>query len=116
MINEKPVLLSWRFDRNKQIRIPFLFAMSLLQAKDGERASYVELVDELSQHGAKPGFDAIRDFGARDLCNIISPIRPGRRTAQLVSLTYFLDLPFALFGAFVPALFRPMFSELHRNY
>jgi len=53
MINEKPVLLSWRFDRNQQERIPFLSAMSLLQAKDGERASYVEIVDELSQHGAR---------------------------------------------------------------
>jgi len=53
MINEKPVLLSWRFDRNQQERIPFLSAMSLLQAKDGERASYIEIVDELSKHGAR---------------------------------------------------------------
>lgn len=61
-INEKPVLLSWRFDRNKQERILFLSAMSLLQAKDGERASYVEIVDELSQHGANTKADSAELF------------------------------------------------------
>lgn len=61
-INDKPVLLSWRFDRNGQERIPFLSAMSLLQAKDGERGSYVEVVDELSQHGANTQADSAELF------------------------------------------------------
>ena len=61
-VNDKPVLLSKRFDRNGQVRIPFLSAMSLLQAKDGERASYVEVVDELSQHGASTKTDSAELF------------------------------------------------------
>jgi len=61
-INDKSVLLSWRFDRKGQERIPFLSAMSLLQAKDGERASYVEVVDELSQHGANTQSDSAELF------------------------------------------------------
>jgi len=36
--------------------------MSLLQAKDGERASYVEIVDELSQHGANTKADSAELF------------------------------------------------------
>ena len=62
MINEKPVLLSWRFDRSGQKRIPFLSAMSLLQAKDGDLASYVEIVDELSRHGANTKADSTELF------------------------------------------------------
>ena len=56
------ILPSWRFDRNGQERIPFLSAMSLLQAKDGERASYPEIVDELSQHGANTKADSAELF------------------------------------------------------
>lgn len=36
--------------------------MSLLQAKDAERASYVEIVDELSQHGANTKADSAELF------------------------------------------------------
>ena len=61
-INDKQVLLSWRFDRNGEVRIPFLSAMSLLQAKDGDRGSYVEMVDELSQHGANTQADSAELF------------------------------------------------------
>ena len=61
-VNDKPVLISWRFDRNKQQRIPFLSAMSLLQAKDGDRASYPEIVDELAEHGANTKADSVELF------------------------------------------------------
>jgi serine/threonine-protein kinase HipA len=52
------VLISWRFDRIGSTRVPFLSAMSMLGAKDGERASYPEIVDALSQHGAEAKSDA----------------------------------------------------------
>ncbi|NJM35127.1 MAG: HipA domain-containing protein [Rhodomicrobium sp.] len=52
------VLISRRFDRMGTTRIPFLSAMSMLGAKDGERASYPEIVDALSQHGAEAKSDA----------------------------------------------------------
>jgi len=61
-VGDKPVLLSWRFDRQGEIRTPFLSAMSMLQAKDGERASYPEIVDELSRHGADARADAAELF------------------------------------------------------
>ena len=69
-IDSKPVLLSWRFDRHKQQRIPFLSAMSLLQAKDGDRASYPEIVDELAQHGANTKADSEELF-RRMIFNIL---------------------------------------------
>ncbi len=61
-VGDKPTLLSWRFDREGDARIPFLSAMSMLQTKDGERASYPEIVDELSRHGANARADAVELF------------------------------------------------------
>ncbi len=51
-VADKPVLLSRRFDRDAGTRIPFLSALSMLGLRDGERASYPELVDVLTRHGA----------------------------------------------------------------
>ena len=56
-IGKKPVLLLRRFDRERNRRIPFLSAMSMLGAKDNEGRSYLEIVDALRQHGAAPKED-----------------------------------------------------------
>jgi len=48
----KSVLLLHRFDRAHGNRIPFLSAMTMLDAKDHEPRSYLEFVDVLRQHGA----------------------------------------------------------------
>jgi serine/threonine-protein kinase HipA len=56
-IAEKPVLLIRRFDRSGVIRIPFLSSMSMLQAKDNDSHSYLEIADALSQYGAEPSKD-----------------------------------------------------------
>jgi serine/threonine-protein kinase HipA len=54
----KPVLLLRRFDRERgKVRLPFLSAMSMLDAKDNEPRSYLEFVDVLRQHGAAPKED-----------------------------------------------------------
>jgi serine/threonine-protein kinase HipA len=53
----KPVLLSRRFDRDEGARLPFLSAMSMLDARDNEARSYLEFVDILRQHGAAPKED-----------------------------------------------------------
>jgi len=55
----KAVLLSWRFDRDGDSRIPFLSAMAMTGLKDGDRGSYPELVDLLTQHGAQAKADAL---------------------------------------------------------
>jgi serine/threonine-protein kinase HipA len=54
----KPVLLSRRFDRGGGTRVPFLSALSMMGLKDGDRGSYPELVDVLTQHGAQAAVDA----------------------------------------------------------
>ena len=56
-VAEKPVLLLRRFDREKGTRIPFVSAMSMLDARDNEARSYLEFVDILRQHGATPKED-----------------------------------------------------------
>jgi serine/threonine-protein kinase HipA len=54
----KAVLLSRRFDRAGAVRIPFLSAMAMTRSKDGDRGSYPEIVDALTQHGAQTKADA----------------------------------------------------------
>lgn len=54
----KSVLLSRRFDRAAGQRIPFLSAMAMLSAKDGEGGSYPEMVDALGRLGAQAKQDA----------------------------------------------------------
>lgn len=57
-VDERPVLVVQRFDRlEDHQRVPFLSAMSMLGANDGETHSYLELVDVLRQHGARPTED-----------------------------------------------------------
>ena len=51
-------MLSRRFDRSGAICIPFLSAKAMTGAKDGERGSYPEIVDALTQHGAQGKTDA----------------------------------------------------------
>lgn len=53
----KPVLIIKRFDRNKDGRIPFLSAMSMIGAKDNEDHSYLEMAYALVQNGALPNAD-----------------------------------------------------------
>ncbi len=53
----KPVLLLRRFDRDRGLRVPFLSAMSMLDAQEQETRSYLEFVDALRQHGASPKED-----------------------------------------------------------
>ncbi|MCA0964848.1 HipA domain-containing protein [Salipiger bermudensis] len=40
------------------MRIPFLSAMAMMGAKDGERGRYPEIVDALAEHGAQGKTDA----------------------------------------------------------
>lgn len=54
----KKVILSRRFDRDGTFRIPFLSAMAMMGAKDGEHGSYPEIVDALAEQGAQGKSDA----------------------------------------------------------
>lgn len=54
----RSVLIVRRFDRIGGIRVPFLSAMSMIGASDGEDHSYLEIVDALRRHGS----DVTRDL------------------------------------------------------
>jgi serine/threonine-protein kinase HipA len=54
---KRAVLLLRRFDRVGEQRIPFLSAMSLLDAEDNDQRSYLEIADALRQYGARPEQD-----------------------------------------------------------
>jgi serine/threonine-protein kinase HipA len=56
-VARRPVILLRRFDRARGMRLPFLSAMSMLEAKDNEARSYLEFVDVLRRHGAMPKED-----------------------------------------------------------
>jgi serine/threonine-protein kinase HipA len=56
-IGKRPVLLLRRFDRLSGSRIPFVSAMSMLDARDNEQRSYMEFVDVLRQYGGAPKID-----------------------------------------------------------
>jgi serine/threonine-protein kinase HipA len=52
-VGGRDVLLLRRFDRRDGKRIPFLSAMSMLDALDGDPHSYLEIADAIRQYGAK---------------------------------------------------------------
>ena len=72
LVAKKPVLLLNRFDRiDVDIRVPFMSAMSALDASDhGEQRSYLELVDVLRQQGSQPEADA-RQLWRRIVFNML---------------------------------------------
>ncbi|MEZ4753745.1 MAG: type II toxin-antitoxin system HipA family toxin [Bdellovibrionota bacterium] len=64
-VGKKSVLLLQRFDRSGSgslIRIPFLSAMSMLDARDNETHSYLEIADALKMHGAAAKTDLNKLF------------------------------------------------------
>ncbi len=69
-VADKTVILLRRFDRVEQQRIPFLSAMSMLDANDNEDRSYLELVDALRKYGAAPKQD-MHDLWRRIVFNIL---------------------------------------------
>ena len=55
---DQPVLIVKRFDRTEEgQRIPFLSAMSMLEAQDHKQHSYLEIAYALAQYGASPEQD-----------------------------------------------------------
>lgn len=53
----RSVLILQRFDREGAQRIPYLSAMSMLDAIDNDLHSYMEIADALRQYGAQPAED-----------------------------------------------------------
>jgi len=56
-LGRRRILLSRRFDRRNNVRVPFLSAMSALAAKDNEMHSYLEIADAIRQMSSSPKED-----------------------------------------------------------
>jgi serine/threonine-protein kinase HipA len=69
-VGQKQILLSRRFDREKNRRIPFLSALSTLQAKDNEVHSYLEIADAIRRMGSCPQED-LHELWRRIVFNVL---------------------------------------------
>lgn len=56
-LDDRSVLVLRRFDRDSDRRVPYLSAMSMLGATDGDQRSYLEIADVLRQHGSSSESD-----------------------------------------------------------
>lgn len=70
----RPVLLSRRFDRDGDLRIPFLSAMSMTEHQDGERGSYLEIADAFAEQGANATQDRLELFKRMAFSILISNV------------------------------------------
>lgn len=70
LVGRSRILLLKRFDRKKNIRIPFLSAMSILEAKDNETHSYLEIGDAIRQMSSSPKED-LENLWRRIVFNVL---------------------------------------------
>lgn len=70
VVADRAVLLVRRFDRDAGGRVPFLSAMSMLQATNEATNSYLEFADVLRQEGASPKHD-MRAIWRRIVFNVL---------------------------------------------
>ncbi|HDR14350.1 MAG TPA: type II toxin-antitoxin system HipA family toxin [Desulfobacteraceae bacterium] len=69
-VSGKKVLLVKRFDRKGPIRIPFLSAMTMLEAQDREPRSYLEIAEAIVIYGTRPKAD-LQELWRRMVYNIL---------------------------------------------
>jgi serine/threonine-protein kinase HipA len=70
VIENRPVLVVRRFDRDTNGRIGYLSAMTMLQAKDGEDASYLEIGQALEEQSPDAGAD-LRELWRRIVFTVL---------------------------------------------
>lgn len=66
----KSILLLERFDRDGELRIPFISALTMVGASDGDERSYLDMVEGISQYGGRPDSD-LRELWRRLVFNIL---------------------------------------------
>lgn len=69
-VEGRTVLLMRRFDRAGDARIPFLSALSMLEAADGEHRSYMEIADAIRMHSASATED-LRELWRRVVFTVL---------------------------------------------
>jgi serine/threonine-protein kinase HipA len=70
VIENRPVLVSRRFDRDAGGRLGYLSAMSMLQAKDGEQASYLEIAQVIEERSSDATAD-LRELWRRIVFTVL---------------------------------------------
>jgi serine/threonine-protein kinase HipA len=70
VIEERPVLVVRRFDRDASGRVGYLSAMSMLQARDGEQASYLEIAEAIEERSPAVNAD-LRELWRRIIFTIL---------------------------------------------
>jgi serine/threonine-protein kinase HipA len=70
VIEDRPVLVVRRFDRDGETRIGYLSAMTMLQDKDGEQASYLEIGQAIEERSPDAGAD-LRELWRRIVFTIL---------------------------------------------
>ena len=70
VIERRPVLVVRRFDRDAGGRLGYLSAMSMLQAKDGEQASYLEIAQVLEERSSDAAAD-LRELWRRIVFTVL---------------------------------------------
>ncbi len=70
VIENRPVLVVRRFDRDAGGRLGYLSAMSMLQAKDGEQASYLEIGQVLEERSSDAAAD-LRELWRRIVFTVL---------------------------------------------
>jgi serine/threonine-protein kinase HipA len=71
VIENRPVLVVRRFDRDDGGRIGYVSAMTMLQAKDGEQASYLEIGQTIEERSPDAGPD-LRELWRRIVFTILT--------------------------------------------
>jgi serine/threonine-protein kinase HipA len=56
-IAERPVLIVRRFDRQAELRVGYVSAMTMLGARDGEQGSYMEIAQAIEEHSPRVADD-----------------------------------------------------------
>ena len=59
LFDGRPVLVIDRFDRSRGRRIGYVSAMTMLEAADGDRGSYLEIADVVERHSPRAGKDLV---------------------------------------------------------
>jgi serine/threonine-protein kinase HipA len=70
VIENRPVLVLRRFDRDRSGRVGYLSAMSMLQANDGEQASYLEIAQVLEERSSEASAD-LRELWRRIVFTVL---------------------------------------------
>ena len=66
------VLLAERFDRRRALRVGFVSAMTMLEARDGDQRSYLEIADTIETQSPAPGRDLEQLFRRMVLSVLVS--------------------------------------------